>query len=39
MAIINSLDYELDHYMGLHNKMNNDEYKVLLKEIQAHINV
>lgn len=39
MSIINSLDGELDHYMGLHNSMSNDEYKLLLKEIQAHITV
>ncbi|WP_177765148.1 protein kinase domain-containing protein [Flavobacterium sp. I3-2] len=39
MAIINSLNGEFDHYMGLHNKMTNDEYKLLLKDIQAHITV
>ena len=33
-ANINSLTGKLDHYMGIHNKMTNDEYKILLQKIK-----
>lgn len=38
MAIINSLDYELDHYMGLHNSMSNEEYKLFLDGVKKIFN-
>lgn len=34
MANINSLSDNLDHYMGIHNKMTNDEYKILLQKVK-----
>ncbi len=32
---INGLSGELDHYGGIHNKMNNSEYKMLLKKLKT----
>ncbi|WP_407476786.1 protein kinase domain-containing protein [Elizabethkingia anophelis] len=35
---INKLSGELDHYGGIHNKMDNSEYKMLIKKVKAYSN-